>query len=141
MRADAHGGSTPTERRPRRCEAPPGEDDGFVIVRFADGYLPDYSETFLQAICAADRAELLEAAGDLAASVRPVVDSVKPEVLRRFESRARETLGHEFVSLSRFWRIDGRKVATGLDELEEQVRRWPGAESVYQEAGKGSLFR
>ena len=137
MRAAADGGSTFTERLPLRRGSPPGDTHGFVIVRFAEGYLPDYSETFLEAICAAERGELLEAVGDLIGSVRPIVDSVKPEVLRRFESRARESLGHEFVSLSRFWRIDGRKDAPGLDELEEQVRRWPGAESVYQEAGRG----
>ena len=127
--ADSTYGST--EKRPQGHGTRPKPTSGFVILRFEDGFLPDYSETFIEAIRKADRRVLLHATGDLWKLVRRVVESVKPEELQRFEAKAKETLGGKFLSLSRFWRIDGRKAATSLGELEAEVRRWPGVDLTW----------
>ena len=137
MATDADGSKGPAEKKTPRYGAPAKATSGFVIVRFRNGYLPDYSRTFIEAARKADRGSLLKEAGDLVQVVRPVVESVEPAALQRFESKARAALGDKFVSLSRFWRIDARKAATSLGELEAQVSRWPGVEDAYQEAGQG----
>ena len=121
MSTSAEGIYGPTEQRPPRHGTRPKPTSGFVILRFEDGFLPDYSETFVEAIRKADRLGLLTATGDLWKLVRPVIESVKPAELQRFEAKARETLGVKFISLSRFWRIDGRKAAMSLGELAKSA--------------------
>jgi len=125
------------ERKPPRpinlSGDPPPDDSGFLVVRFKASTLDARHGDLAAAAKQAGLKALMQLLDTFRLSSRPLITSIKPDVLERIEKEALGSELHPLQSLSTYWRLDVRHTTQKPEEIEAALRRLPEVELVYRE--------